>query len=95
MCTVRPKVYQRAVWHAPLIEAHPELVYYLAQALARQDPALPPALVPPALVPLAEALHPAPAHPGLELRASAGMAKELTVAAPQIGRVLDSTFTRC
>jgi hypothetical protein len=88
------------VWHAPLIEAHPELVYYLAQALARQDPALPPALVPPALVPpalvpLAEALHPAPAHPGLELRASAGMAKELTVAAPQIGRVFDSTFTRC
>ena len=90
MCTVRPKVYQRAVWRAPLIEAHPESVYYLAPALARQDLALLPALVP-----LAEVLHPALVHLGLALRASAGMAKELTVAAPQIGRVLDSIFTQC
>jgi hypothetical protein len=85
LCTVRLKVRQRAVLHAPLIEAHPESVCYQAQALARQAPALHPARVL-----LGQAWHLGSVHLELVLRACVGLAKVLTAAAPRIDLVLDN-----
>jgi hypothetical protein len=70
-------------------------VYCQAQALARQAPALPPALEL-----LDQAWHPAlvhlgSVHRGLVLRARVGLAKVLTVAAPRIGLVRDNISACC
>jgi hypothetical protein len=91
LCTARLNVRQRAVLHAPLTEALPESVYSQGQASARQDLALHPALV---LLVQAQHLaweHPVSAHPARVLQACVGPAKDLIVAAPRIGLVLDNT----
>jgi hypothetical protein len=83
------------VLHALLIEVHPESGYCPAQALARQAPALHPALVLPGQALHPESVHMGSVHMELVLRAHVGLAKVLTAAAPRIGLVRDNASPRC